>query len=100
MFPEQRQASALVYHQVSRVLRLVLQRLHCHVWVLRHLRNYQQGGAAGEPAGPAATCTIVHSAWSCACSVAPVHWSSVVTNHTGVGAWGRGHGGSGHATSR
>ena len=52
MFPEPRQASALVYHQVSRVLRLVLQRVHCHVWVVRHLRNYQQGGAAGEPTGP------------------------------------------------
>ena len=52
MFPEQRRASALVYHQVSRVLRLVLKRVHCHLWVVRHLRNYQQGGAAGEPTGP------------------------------------------------
>ena len=48
---------------------------------------------------PAPTSTITHSVWSCACSVARVHWSSVVTNHTGVGAWGRGHRGSGHATS-
>ena len=41
-----------MYHQVSRVLRLVLQRVHCHMWVVRHLRNYQQGGATGEPTGP------------------------------------------------
>ena len=52
MFPEARQASALVYHQVSRVLWLVPQRVHCHVWVVRHLCNYQQGGAAGESTWP------------------------------------------------
>ena len=43
----------------------------------------------GSPRGlgwPAATCTITHSDRSCACSVAPAHWLSVVTNHTGVGA--------------
>ena len=60
MFPEPRRASALVYHQVSRVLRLVLQRVHCHVWVVRHLRNYQQGDAAGEPAGPGLACPHLH----------------------------------------
>ena len=42
---------ALVQHQVSRVLRLVLQRVHRHVWVVRHPRSYQQGGATGEPMG-------------------------------------------------
>ena len=36
MFLEPRQASALVHHQVSRVLRLVLQCVHCHVWAVRH----------------------------------------------------------------
>ena len=46
------------------------------------------------------TCTITHSARSCACPAAWVHWSSVVTSHNGVGAWGRGRKGSGHATSR
>ena len=45
MFLQPRRASALVHHQVSRVLRLVLQRVHCHVWVVRHPRSYQQGGA-------------------------------------------------------
>ena len=48
---------------------------------------------------PAPTCNITHSAWSCACPAARLHWSSVVTNHTGVGALGRGRRGSGHATS-
>ena len=52
MFREPRRASALVYDQVSRVLWLLLQSVHCHVWVVRHLRNYQQSGAAGEPTGP------------------------------------------------
>ena len=56
-------------------------------------------GSPRGPGWPAATCTITHSAWSCACSVARVHWLSVVAIHTGVGAWGRGHRGSGHATS-
>ena len=56
MFPEPRQASALVSHHVSCVLRLVLQRVHCHVWVVRHLCNYQQGGAAGESTGPGLAC--------------------------------------------
>ena len=60
MFPEPRRASALVYHQVSRVLRLVLQRVHCHVWVVRHLRNYQQGGATGESTGPGPACPHLH----------------------------------------
>ena len=45
-------ASVLVHHQVSRVVRLVLQREHRHVWVVRHLRSHQQGGAAGESTGP------------------------------------------------
>ena len=56
----------------------------------------------GSPRGlgwPGPTCTITHSAWSCACPAARVHWSSVVTNHSGVRAWGRGHRGSGPATS-
>ena len=56
----------------------------------------------GNPRGsgwPAPTCTITHSARSCACPAAWVHWSSVVTSHNGVGAWGRGRKGSGHATS-
>ena len=61
MFPEPRRASALVYHQVSRALQLVLQRVHCQVWVVRHLRNYQQGGAAGEPMGPGLACPHLHS---------------------------------------
>ena len=60
MFAEARRASALVYHQVSRVLRLVLQRVHCHVWVVWHLRNYQQGGAAGESTGPGLACPHLH----------------------------------------
>ena len=57
----------------------------------------------GSPRGsgwPAPTCTITHSARSCACPVAWVHWSSVVTSHNGVGAWGRGRRGSGHAMPR
>ena len=51
MFHEPRRASALVHHQVSRVLWLVLQRMHCHVWVVRHPCSYQQGGATGESTG-------------------------------------------------
>ena len=51
MFLEPGRASALVHHQVSRVLRLVLQRVHCHVWVVRHPRSYQQGGATEESTG-------------------------------------------------
>ena len=57
MFLEPRRASALVHHQVSRVLWLVLQRVHCHVWVVRHLRNYQQGGAAWESTGFRLACS-------------------------------------------
>ena len=56
----------------------------------------------GSPRGlgwPAPTYTITHSAQSCACPAARVHSLSVVTNHTGVGAWGRGRRGSRHATS-
>ena len=60
MFPEPRRASALVYHQVTRVLWLVLQRVHCHVWVVRHLRNYQQGCAEGEPTWPGLACPHLH----------------------------------------
>ena len=60
MFPEPRRASALVYHQVSRFLRLVHQRVHCHVWVVRHPRNYQQGVAAGESTGPGLACPHLH----------------------------------------
>ena len=60
MFPEPRRASALVHHQVSRVLRLVLQRVHCHVWVVRHLRSYQQSGAAGGSTGPGLACHHLH----------------------------------------
>ena len=99
MFPERRRASALVYHQVSRVLRLLLQRGHRHVWVVRHLRNYMQGSAAGEPRRPGLACPHLHYHPHCACSVARVHWSSVVTNHTGIVALGRGHRGSAHTTS-
>ena len=51
MFLEPRRAPALVHRQVPRVLRLVLQRVHRHVWVVRHPRSYQQGGATGEPTG-------------------------------------------------
>ena len=56
----------------------------------------------GSPRGlgwPAPTCIITHSARKCAYPVARAHWSSVVTNYTGVGALGRGHRGSGHTTS-
>ena len=60
MFPEPHRASALVHHQVSRALRLVLQRVHCHVWVVRHLRSYQQGGAVGESMGPGLACPHLH----------------------------------------
>ena len=60
MFPEPRRASALVHHQVSRVLRLILQRVHFHVWVVRHLRSYQQGGAAGESTRPGLACPHLH----------------------------------------
>ena len=60
MFPEQCGASALVHHQVSCVLWLVLQRVHCHVWVVRHSRSYQQGGAAGESTGPGLACPHLH----------------------------------------
>ena len=56
MFVEPRWASALVHHQVSRVLWLVLQRVHCHVWVVRHPRSYQQGGATGESTGCGLAC--------------------------------------------
>ena len=60
MFLEPRQASALVHHQVSGVLRLVLQCVHCHVWVVRHPRSYQQGGATGEPIGFGLACPHLH----------------------------------------
>ena len=56
-------------------------------------------GSPRRPGWPAPTCTTTHSVWSCACSAARVHWSSVVTNNNGVGAWGQGRKGSGHATS-
>ena len=56
MFLEPRRASALVHHQVSRVLRLVLQHVLCHVWVVRHPRSYQQGGAMGESTGFGLAC--------------------------------------------
>ena len=52
MLPEPHRASALMHHQVSGVFRLVLQRVHRHVWVVRHLLSHQQGGAAGESTGP------------------------------------------------
>ena len=61
MFLEPRRASTLVHHQVSLVFRLVLQRVHCHVWVVRHLRSYQQGGATGESTGPGLACLHLHS---------------------------------------
>ena len=51
MLPEPHRASTLVHHQVPRVFRLVLQHVHRHVWVVLHLRSYQQGGAAGESTG-------------------------------------------------
>ena len=60
MFLEPRRASALVHHQVSRVLRLVLQRLHCHVWVVRHPPSYQQCAATGESMEPGLACPHLH----------------------------------------
>ena len=48
VFPKPRLAPVLVHHQVPRVSRLVLQRVHRHVRVQWHLRSHQQGGAAGE----------------------------------------------------
>ena len=60
MFLEPRRASALVHHQVSHVLRLVLQRVHCHVWVVRRPRSYQQGGATGESTGFGLACPQLH----------------------------------------
>ena len=60
MFLEPRRASALVHHQVSRALQLVLQRVHCHVWVVRQLRSYQQGAATGESTGPGLACPHLH----------------------------------------
>ena len=38
----------LVNQKVSRVVRLVLQCVHRHVWVVWHFRSYQQGGVAWE----------------------------------------------------
>ena len=38
---------ALMYHQVPRVLGLVLQGMHRPVWVVWHCRSYQPDGAAG-----------------------------------------------------
>ena len=49
---EPRRASTLVHDQVSSVFWLVLLCVHRHVWVVRHLRSRQQGGAAGESTGP------------------------------------------------
>ena len=49
-----------MYHQVSRVLRLVLQRVNCHVWVVRHLSDHQQGGDAKESTGPGLACPHLH----------------------------------------
>ena len=60
MFLEPRRAPALVPHQVSRVLRLVLQRVYPHVWVVRHPRSHQQGGATGEPTGFGLACPHLH----------------------------------------
>ena len=60
MFLAPRRASALVHHQVSGVLRLVLQRVHCHVWVVRYPRSYQQRGAMGESTGPGLACPHLH----------------------------------------
>ena len=53
MFPEPR-------HQVSRFVRLVLQRVHCHVRVVRHPRSYQQGGDTGETTGFGLACPHLH----------------------------------------
>ena len=60
MLHEPRRASALVHHQVSRVLRVVLQRVHCHVWVVRHPCSYQQGGATGESTRFGLACPHLH----------------------------------------
>ena len=60
VFHEPRRASALVHHQVSRVLQLVLQCVHCHVWVVRHPCSYQQGGATGESTGFWLACPHLH----------------------------------------
>ena len=60
VFLEPRRASAPGHHQVSCTLRLVFQRVDCHEWVVRHLRGYQQGGAAGESTGPGLACPHLH----------------------------------------
>ena len=60
MFLEPRRASALVHHQVSCALRLVIQRVHCHVRIVRHPSSYQQGGATGESTGPGLACPHLH----------------------------------------
>ena len=60
MFHEPRRASVLVHHQVSRVLQLVLQRVQCHVWVVRHPCSYQQGGATGDSTKCGLACPHLH----------------------------------------
>ena len=45
VLPEPRWASALMYHKVPGVHRLVLLRVHRHVLVVWHCRSHQQGGA-------------------------------------------------------
>ena len=61
VLPEPRRASVLVHHQVSRVFRLVLRRVHRQMWVVWHLRSHQQGGAVEESTGPGLACPHLNS---------------------------------------
>ena len=102
VLPELRWASALMHHQVPRVVSLVLQRVHRQCGSCGTAVATSRVVQRGDPRGlgwPAPSCTITHSAQSCACSASRAHWLSVVTNHTDVGAWDRGRRGLGHATS-
>ena len=47
VLPEARWVRALMYHQVPRVFRLVLERVHRHVQVVWHCCSHSQGGTAG-----------------------------------------------------
>ena len=90
---EPRWTSVLVHHEVPPVLGTVFQGVQANVPVVWHRRGHQQGSAAALfpcQGWPASTCTPIHSSQSAACSAAWAHCSSVITSHTGVGAWGRG----------
>ena len=60
VLPEPGQASALVHHQVSRVTRPVLQRVHRHVWAVWHFCSHQECSAAGESTGPGPAIPHLH----------------------------------------